>query len=46
MSLSTLFQAVLSTPVGYHPLLAIIKGLRNGAVSVKFRNSLETGGPR
>ncbi|EFX90109.1 peroxisomal membrane protein 4-like [Daphnia pulex] len=33
MSLSTLFHQLLSSsPVPYHPILAIVKGLRNGAV--------------
>jgi len=43
MSLSTLFNEILATPVPYHPALAIIKGLRNGAVygaKIRFPHAL------
>lgn len=43
MSLSTLFNEILSTPVPHHPALAIIKGLRNGAVygaKIRFPHAL------
>lgn len=43
MSLSTLFNEILAISIPYHPALAIIKGLRNGAVygaKIRFPHAL------